>query len=220
MTNKWGIIVIDMQGDFTKWKRGSLSVPGSDEGYVKSVEIATRRLKELGVPIFGTQDWHTPDHVSFATSHRGKIPFETITIDGETQVLWPPHCIQGTENARVLIDNNLFLAVVKSTQNSDVESYSFFQDRKGIKTEMDAILRINGVENVIVYGIATEYCVRATSLDLIAANYKTTVIESLCRGVSSDVAAAALDEMKNKGVRVITTPEEIIEEIRRENTCK
>ena len=220
MTNKWGAIVIDIQGDFTKWKQGSLAVPGSDEGYVKSAEIAARQLKELGVLIFGTQDWHTPDHISFANSHRGKRPFETIMIDGETQVLWTPHCIQGTENARVLIDNNLFLAVVKSAQNSNVESYSFFQDRKGIKTEMDTILRINGIENVIIYGIATEYCVRATSLDLAMADYKTIVIESLCRGVSHDAAAAALDEMRNKGVRVINTQEEILEEIRRENTCK
>lgn len=220
MMNKWGVIVIDIQGDFTEWKQGSLAVPGSDEGYVKSVETTTRQLKELGVAIFGTQDWHTPDHVSFATSHPGKRPFETVVIGGETQVLWPPHCIQGTENARVLIDNNLLLAVVKSAQNDDVESYSFFQDGNGTKTEMDTILRINGVENVIVYGIATEYSVRATSLDLVAANYKTTVIGSLCRGVSSDIAAVALDEMRNKGVRVITTPEEIIEEIRRENACK
>ena len=220
MTNKWGAIVIDIQGDFTKWKQGSLAVPGSDESYVKSVEMATRLLKDLGVLIFGTQDWHAPDHISFATSHRGKRPFETVMIDGGTQVLWPPHCIQGTENARVLIDNNLFLAVIKSAQNSDVENYSFFQDKNGKKTEMDTVLRVNGVENVIIYGIATEYCVRATSLDLIVANYKTTVIESLCRGVSSDAAAAALDEMRKKGVIVTATPEEIIEEISRENTCK
>ena len=114
MTNKWGAIVIDIQGDFTKWKQGSLAVPGSDEGYVKSVEMATRRLKEHGVLIFGTQDWHAPDHISFATSHPGKKPFETVIIDGGTQVLWPPHCIQGTENARVLIDNNLFLPATRN----------------------------------------------------------------------------------------------------------
>jgi nicotinamidase/pyrazinamidase len=219
MTNKWGAIVIDIQGDFTKWKQGSLAVPGSDEGYVKSVEMATRRLKEHGVLIFGTQDWHAPDHISFATSHPGKKPFETVIIDGGTQVLWPPHCIQGTENARVLIDNNLFLAVIKSAQNFDVESYSFFQDKNGKKTEMDTVLRVNGVENVIIYGIATEYCVRATSLDLIEANYKTTVIESLCRGVSLNASAAALDEMRKKGVKVTATPEEIIEEISRKNPC-
>lgn len=220
MTNKWGVIVIDIQGDFTKWKEGSLAVPGSDEGYVKSVETATRQFKELGIPILGTQDWHPPDHISFAASHPGKKPFETMMIDGGIQVLWPPHCIQGTENARVLIDNNLFLAVVKNAQNFDVESYSFFHDGKGTKTEMDTILRMKGVEKVIVYGIATEYCVRETSSDLIAAGYKTTVIEGLCRGVSPDASATALDEMRRKGIRVIATPDEIIEEIRQEITDK
>jgi nicotinamidase/pyrazinamidase len=215
MAGKYGVIVVDVQGDFTKWKNGSLAVPGSDEGYVKSVEAATRQLKDLGVLIFGTQDWHPPDHVSFATSHPGKKPFETIIIDGRTQALWPPHCIQGTENARVLIDNNLFLAIVKMSQDPSVENYSAFQDGNGTKTEMDAILRINGVEEVILYGIATEYCVKATSLDLLAANYKTTVIEGLCRSVSPDAAAAGLDEMRHKGVRVVNELNEIIEQIRR-----
>jgi nicotinamidase/pyrazinamidase len=209
MTDKWGVVVIDIQGDFTKWKKGSLAVPDSDEGYIKSVEAATRQLKESGNIIFGTQDWHPPTHASFATSHPGRKPFETITIEGRTQVLWPPHCIQGTENARVLIDNNLFLAIVKNAQNPDVESYSFFQDGKGTKTEMDTMLRINKIEKVILYGIATEYCVRATSLDLVAAGYKTIVIEGLCRGVSSEAAANALNEMRSKGVKAISTLDEI-----------
>ncbi|MCX5811836.1 MAG: isochorismatase family protein [Proteobacteria bacterium] len=220
MTKKWGVIVIDIQGDFTKFRQGSLAVPGSDEDYVKNVETANLQFKELGVPILGTQDWHPPDHISFVTSHPGKRPFETIMIDGGTQVLWPPHCIQGTENARVLIDNSLFLAIVKNGQDPDVESYSFFQDGKGTKTEMDTMLRVNGIEEVILYGIATEYCVRATSLDLLAASYKTTVIEGLCRGVSLEAAATALDEMRRKGARVITAFDEIIEEIRREISDK
>ena len=216
MANKWGVIVVDVQGDFTKWKQGSLAVPGTNEGYVKSAEAAARQLKELGVLVFGTQDWHPPDHVSFATSHPGKSPFESITIDGREQALWPPHCIQGTENARVLIDNDLFLAIVKMSQDPAVESYSAFKDGKGIKTEMDTVLKINGVEKVVLYGIATEYCVRATALDLLAAGYKTTVIEGLCRGVSADTAAAAIDEMRAGGVRVVTGLEEIVGEIRRD----
>ncbi len=215
MSKKWGVIVVDIQGYFTKWKRGSLAVPDSDEEYVRNTEAATAKFKELGALIVGTQDWHPPDHISFATSHRGKKPFETIVIDNLEQVLWPPHCIQGTDNARVLIDNNLFLAIVKNTQDHDIESYSFFQDREGAKTEMDTILSINGVEEVIIYGIATEYCVRATALDLLAANYRTTVIESLCRAVSPEAAATALKEMRSRGIRVIFSPDHIIQEINR-----
>lgn len=211
MPVKWGVIVIDLQGDFTEWKRGSLAVPGSDEDYVRDVENATRRLKEFGIPVLGTQDWHPPDHVSFATSHAGKGPFDTVSVDGKLQVLWPPHCVQGTENARIVMDNNLFLAVVKKAQDPMTESYSAFQ----AGGELERILRVNGIGGVIVYGLATDYCVRATSLDLAAAGYPVVVIEDLCRSVSPDTAAAAVDEMRREGVRVVDTLEEAIEEIHR-----
>jgi nicotinamidase/pyrazinamidase len=213
MAAKWGVIVIDLQGDFTEWKKGSLAVPGSDEAYVRNAEAATGRLKKAGLLIFGTQDWHPPDHVSFASSHPGKKPFDTIEIRGRTQVLWPLHCVQGTENARILIDNNLFLAVVKKAQNPALESYSAFQDEGGIKTEMENILRINGVERLVIYGIATDYCVRATALDGLAAGYPVTVVEDLCRGVSPDTTASALVEMRGKGVRLVNTLDEILREI-------
>lgn len=211
MPAKWGVIVIDLQGDFTEWKRGSLAVPGSGEDYVRDVENATRQLKELGIPVLGTQDWHPPDHVSFATSHPGKEPFETVTVNGKTQVLWPAHCVQGTQNARVIIDNNLFLAVVKKAQDPMTESYSAFQPGG----ELERILQVNGIGRVIVYGLATDYCVRATSLDLAVAGYLVVVIEDLCRSVSPDTAAAAVDEMRSKGVRVVATVGEAVEEMRR-----
>lgn len=214
MPVKWGVIVIDLQGDFTEWKRGSLAVPGSDEDYVRDVENATRRLKESGIPVLGTQDWHPPDHVSFATSHAGKGPFDTVSVDGKLQVLWPPHCVQGTENARIVMDNNLFLAVVKKAQDPMTESYSAFQ----AGGELERILRVNGIGRVIVYGLATDYCVRATSLDLAAAGYLVVVIEDLCRSVSRDTAAAAVDEMRREGVRVVDTLEEAIEEIHRDRS--
>lgn len=214
MSMKWAVIVIDVQGDFTQWQEGSLAVPDSDEGYIRSVEAATRQFRELGVPLFATQDWHPPDHLSFASSHPGEKPYDTIEIDGRTQDLWPPHCIQGTEKARVLIDNNLFLAIIKSAPDPYSDTYSFYQDGHGSKTELDTVLRINGVEKVILYGIATEFCVKATALDLLAADYQTTVIAGLCRGVSSVDTVSALAEMSQKGVRVISAPEEVLAEIR------
>ena len=105
-----GVIVVDMQGDFTAWKNGSLAVDGSDQDFVEQVQAATRAFADKGYRIFGTQDWHPADHISFYSNHSGRKPFDTITVEDRTQVLWPPHCIQGTENARVLVDNNLFLA--------------------------------------------------------------------------------------------------------------
>jgi len=200
---KIGVIVVDVQGDFTLWKSGSLAVPGSDEAYVKKVEEVTRCLKRAGFLIFGSQDWHPMEHVSFYTNHPGKKPFETIQIDDRTQVLWPPHCVQGTENARVLPDNNLFLAIVKKGQDPRFDSYSAFQDDGGRKTEMDSILKRNEIGVVVVYGIATDYCVKATALDALANGYKVIVIEDLCMGVAPDTSAKAWEEMKEKGVTVM-----------------
>ena len=105
---KIGVIVVDMQGDFTTYKDGSLAVEGSDQAFVDKVEQATVELKDRGYLIFGTQDWHPVDHVSFFSNHAGKNPFEVIEIEGRTQLLWPPHCVQGTENAGILLDNSLF----------------------------------------------------------------------------------------------------------------
>lgn len=215
MTGRFAAIVTDIQGDFTEWKKGSLAVPGTDESYVMKVEAATRHLRELGLPIVGTQDWHPPDHVSFAVNHPGRKPFEVITVDGRRQMLWPSHCVQGTENARVLIDNNLFLAVVRKAQNPASESYSAFRDDGGLKTEMDTVLKINGVAGVLIYGLATDYCVKATALDAVSGGYSASVIEELCRGITPAGTAGAVAEMKKKGVRVVRTLIDAIGEISR-----
>jgi nicotinamidase/pyrazinamidase len=195
-----GVIVVDMQGDFTTYKNGSLAVAGTDKAFVDKVQKSTEELSAKGHLIFGTQDWHPENHISFFSNHAGKKPFEAIKIEDRTQVLWPPHCVQGTENARILIDNNLFLAVVKKGQDKRYDSYSGFQDDGGAKTEMNQILHKNGIKELIVYGIATDYCVKATAIDAAAAGYKVTVIEGLSKGVAPETTAQALEEMKAKGI--------------------
>ena len=197
-----GVIVVDMQGDFTTYKSGSLAVDGTDKTFVEKVEKATVMLSEKGYPIFGTQDWHPENHVSFFSNHKGKKPFEAIQIEDRTQVLWPPHCVQGTQNARVLVDNNLFLAIVKKGQDARFDSYSGFQDDGGAKTEMNRILHKNGIKEVIVYGLATDYCVKATAIDAADAGYKVTVIEGLSKGVAPDTTAKALEEMRARGIQI------------------
>ncbi len=192
--------MVDLQGDFTTYKNGSLAVEGTDEAFVNKVQKVTQELSAKGYPIFGTQDWHPADHISFFSNHSGKKPFEAIQIEGRNQVLWPPHCVQGTENARVLVDNNLFLAIVKKGKDKKFDSYSGFQDDGGAKTEMNQILQKNGIKELIVYGIATDYCVKATAIDAVAAGYKVTVIEGLSKGVAPDTTAKALEEMKAKGI--------------------
>ena len=119
-------------------------------------------------------------------------------------MLWPPHCVQETENARVLTDNNLFLANLKKGKDKKYDSYSGFQDDGGAKTEMNQILQKNGIKELIVYGIATDYCVKATAIDAAADGYKVTVIEGLSKGVAPDTTAKALEEMKAKGIIVKT----------------
>ena len=198
--NKIGVIVVDLQGDFTTYKNGSLAVEGTDEAFVDKVRLATRELKAKGCPVFGTQDWHPADHISFYPNHPGKKPFEVIQIEGRTQVLWPPHCVQGTENAGVLVDNDLFQAIVKKGRDRRYDSYSGFQDDGGAQTEMNRILQQNGITELIIYGIATDYCVKATAMDAAAAGYKVTVIEGLCKGVAPDTTKEALEEMKAKGI--------------------
>ena len=124
-------------------------------------------------------------------------------LEGRTQVLWPPHCVQETENAKVLLDNDLFLAIVQKGKDQRYDSYSGFQDDGGAKTEMNGILKKNGIKELIVYGIATDYCVKATAIDAADAGYKVTVVEGLSKGVAPDTTAAALDEMKAKGIILV-----------------
>ncbi len=201
--DRTGVIVVDFQADFTEFKKGSLAVKGTDESFVKRVEETTRKLKEARFPIFGTLDWHPANHISFFTSHPGKKVFDVIKIRGKDQVLWPPHCIQNTSGAEILLDKKLFKAFVKTATDPQFEGYSGFQDDGGKKTDLDHLLKKDKVRKVIVYGIATDYCVRATSLDAVAAGYQVTLIKSLCRGVAPDTTQKALEEMNSRGVVIL-----------------
>jgi len=200
---KIGIIVVDLQEDFTKLKNGSLAVEGTDEAYIKAVEENTKKLKETGYPIFATQDWHPVNHASFFTNHKGKKAFDVIKLHGKDQVLWPPHCVQNTPGAEILLDKKLFKALVKKGMDPQYDSYSGFQDDGGKKTDMDKLLKKDKIKKVVVYGIATDYCVRATALDAAAAGYKVIMIKSLSRGVAPDTSQKAIEEMKTKGIVVL-----------------
>ena len=102
------VIVVDLQKDFTKAYNGSLAVNKTDAAYLKLTAETTKNLKELGLPVYATQDWHPADHVSFASNHMGRNPLDTIELeDGRTQILWPDHCVQGSEGAKLLLDEKL-----------------------------------------------------------------------------------------------------------------
>lgn len=200
---KIGVIVVDVQGDFTTARSGSLAVEGTDQSFIDRIEQATAALNRKGCLIFATQDWHPSDHISFYTNHSGKKPFDVLRVDGRTQVLWPPHCVQNTENAEVLLDKKIFQAIVKKGMDKRFDSYSGFKDEGGAATEMDRVLREHGIGELIVYGIATDYCVKATAIDAAEAGYHVTVIEGLCKGVAPETTAVAIQEMKNRGIKVV-----------------
>jgi len=199
---KVGVIVVDLQGDFTTLKKGSLAVEGTDQAYVDQVRQATESLRKKGYPVYATQDWHPADHVSFYTNHPGKKAFDVIDVAGKKQVLWPPHCVQKTENATVLLDSKMFAAIVKKGKDKKYDSYSGFQDDGGARTELNQLLKKAGINEVIIYGLAMDYCVKATALDAVKAGYKVTVIEGLSKGVAPDTTLKALEEMAQKGVTV------------------
>jgi nicotinamidase/pyrazinamidase len=202
---KTGVIVTDIQGDFTGLKHGSLAVKGTDQRFIDKVLAATKMLKEKGVAIFATQDWHPSNHISFFTTYPGKKAFEVISRNGKEQVLWPPHCVQGSEGAKILLDEKLFDAIVHKGTEVEFESYSGFRDDGGNQTTLHHILQAGGIERVILYGIATDYCVRASSLDAVALGYRVVMIKDLSRGVVPETTNHALEEMKQRGVIVIDT---------------
>ena len=216
MTNELeriGVVVVDVQGDFTAFKEGSLAVEGTDEKYVEAVEENTQKLKTTGLPILATQDWHPSSHVSFFSNHPGKKPFDVIKLRGRDQVLWPPHCVQNTPGAEILLERRLLDATVKKGMDPQYDSYSGFQDDGGVKTDLEKFLKQEGIGKLIVYGIATDYCVRATALDGTALGYRVVLIRHLCRGVSPETSQKAIEEMKTKGVVVLDDVD--IEKIRK-----
>ncbi len=204
-----GVIVVDVQGDFTFFKQGSLAVQDTDQSYIDKVLAATRQLKNKGCKIFATQDFHPENHISFYTSHKDKAPYETIEIEGRVQILWPPHCMQGTENSDILIDNDLFTAIVQKGMNPEYDSYSGFFDDGGMNTGLDDILKSYQVDTLIIYGLATDYCVKATAMDAIKSGFKVFLIEDLCKGVADDTNQLALQEMKSAGIKIMTSISEM-----------
>jgi nicotinamidase/pyrazinamidase len=199
-----GVIVADVQADFTELKSGSLAVPGTDAPYISMVQRSIQRFFQQGLRLYFTQDWHPADHVSFYTNNPGTEPLQIKEIDGRPQVMWPPHCVQNTPGAMILITADGPTRTVQKGMDPKFDSYSGFADDGGHKTELDNLLQKDGIKKVMVYGLTTDYCVKATSLDAIEAGYEVDLIVDLCRGVSLDTTASALEEMAAKGVAIIS----------------
>jgi nicotinamidase/pyrazinamidase len=198
-----GVIVVDVQVDFTELKSGSLAVPGTDAQYISAVQRSTHQFLQQGLRIYFTQDWHPADHISFYTNNPGTDPLQIKEIGGRPQVMWPPHCVQDSPGAIILITAEGPIQTVRKGMDPKFDSYSGFADDGGHRTDLDDLLLNDGIKKVMVCGLATDYCVKATALDAIAAGYEVDLIVDLCRGVSPETTAGALEEMMARGVTIV-----------------
>lgn len=194
------LILVDLQNDFLPG--GALGVPGGDE----VIPLANRLMDDFEI-IVATQDWHPPDHGSFAANHPGRQVFESIDLSGLPQTLWPVHCVQGTPGAEFApgLDAGRITRVFRKGTRPEVDSYSgLFDNGRRHSTGLAEWLREQGVTRVIVCGIATDYCVKFTALDAVAEGFDVTLHLPACRGVDlqpGDIAAA-VEAMREKGVRI------------------
>ncbi len=193
------VIVVDLQADFTELHKGVLAAPGTDQGYLDVVIAATKGYSNNGFPVICTQDHHPADHVSFYTKHPGRKAFDKILIDGIEQTLWPPHCVQGTAGAQILLPSDLITKVVAKGTDSRFDSYSGFRDDGGNETVLQAVLERFRAQELIIYGLATDYCVRYTVLDALDRGFRVRVRTDLCRGVGRDSSDSAILEMGRSG---------------------
>ncbi|MFQ6674900.1 MAG: bifunctional nicotinamidase/pyrazinamidase [Fidelibacterota bacterium] len=180
---KTALVIVDLQNDFCPG--GSLAVPDGDR-VVPVANRLIRRFQDAGLPVFATRDWHPADHCSFKDQGGP----------------WPPHCVQNTEGARFHPSLNLpeSATIISKATTSEKDAYSGFDG-----TDLASRLRKTGTENIVVCGLATDYCVKATVLDGLAEGLNVTVVEDGIRGVNVHPGDSrkAIDEMKKAGGTVL-----------------
>lgn len=194
------LIAVDVQNCFVTG--GTLPVKDGE-----AVVPVINKLAEAFDNVVITQDWHTPGHASFASTYQGKKPFETTKLSYGTQVLWPDHCVQGTDDAALHKDLKLPKAqiIVRKGFNKAVDSYSAFEeaDRK-TSTGLAGYLKGRGIKTVYVTGLATDFCVAWTAMDARKHGFDTYVIEDATRAIDLNGSLSiAWKSMKEKGVKRI-----------------
>lgn len=191
------LIVIDVQNDFCSG--GALAVPEGDA----VVPRINALLPEFEVRVF-TQDWHPPKHSSFASEHPGKAPLDMIEMPYGPQVLWPDHCIQGTEGAAFHPELNTEPAdmIIRKGFRREIDSYSaFFENDHTTPTGLEGYLRTRGVTEVLCVGLATDFCVNYSAVDAARLGFATTVDLNASRGIDAEGSLAAAEaKMREVGV--------------------
>ena len=199
------LILVDIQNDFLPG--GALAVPDGDA----VVPVANALMPGFS-RVVATQDWHPADHGSFAANHPGRRPGEVIALGGLSQVLWPVHCVQGTRGAELadgLERGRIGRVFVKGT-DPEIDSYSgFFDNERRKSTGLGEFLRAAGVDEVVVLGLATDYCVKFTALDALSLGLRTVLVVDGCRGVELQAgdSARAIEAVRAAGGVVVTSAE-------------
>ena len=196
------LILVDIQPDFMPG--GALACHEGD-AIVEGIDRLLRRRRFRHV--VATQDWHPPAHVSFASSHPGRAPFEQIGLYGQPQTLWPDHCVQGTPGAELhpAIDWSALDAVIRKGSDPAVDSYSGFRENHGPDgsrpgTGLAGWLRERGVDEVVVCGLARDVCVLWTAQDAVTLGFRASMLWDLTRPVTPASDAATRDAMQASGI--------------------
>lgn len=195
MTKK-ALIVVDLQKDFLEG--GALEVAGAGLQYANEVLKFAEKFEGL---VVATQDWHPKDHGSFA-SVAGTPLFSQFDLNGLPQVAWPDHCVQDTAGADLLASDST-RAIFRKGMDRAVDSYSGFADNNGLNpTGLEGFLRFHNVNEVVVVGLAFDYCVKFTALDAQKLGFKTSVVATLCRSVNPVTEESAAKELLSAGVEL------------------
>lgn len=199
------LVLVDIQNDFCPG--GALAVPDGDA----VVSVANRLLGKFNL-VVATQDWHPENHGSFAANHPGRQPYEMGELAGLPQVMWPVHCVQGTAGAQFHPDLNTtrIHRVFPKGTDPTIDSYSgFFDNGKRKETGLAQFLRSEGVQELFVMGLATDYCVRATAVDAIGLGFAVTLVQDGCRGVELNAGDIdrALTDMRSVGICITQSGE-------------
>lgn len=195
------LILVDLQYDFCPG--GALAVAQGDE----TIAVANKLMPYFQT-VVATQDWHPENHESFARQHPGKQPGQMIELAGLPQMLWPPHCVQGTHGAELHADlrRDKLTAVFPKGTDPTIDSYSgFFDNARRKPTGLEAWLKARGITQVYVMGLATDYCVKATAIDAQSLGFETWVIEDGCRTVeiTPGDGERAFAEMRAAGITLV-----------------
>ena len=194
------LVVVDVQNCFTPG--GSLAVKGGDE-IVPLINRIARGFQNVVL----TQDWHTPGHISFASSHPGKKPFESVKLPYGNQILWPDHCVQGTEGAEFhpALDLTPCELVLRKGFRPGIDSYSaFFENDRSTRTGLAGYLGERGIRTLTLVGLATDYCVAYSALDAVRLGFDTTVHLEACRGIDLAGSVARMNAMmREAGVTLV-----------------